>query len=201
MQDLGTLGGTFSAGVAINDSGQVTGCATTADGDTHAFLWDGTRMRDLGTFGGTTSAGTAINASGQVAGYADTADGESHAFLWDGTRMQDLGTLGGTYSDGVAINDSGQVAGPPIAAIPVTPSSGMARRCRTSARWGAASYGAGHQRLRAGDGLRRNGRGTLVVSLPVGRHEDAGPRPAGGLTDGSGVAINASGQVTGYALT
>ena len=52
MQDLGTLGGTSSVGVAINASGQVTGYADTAGGDTHAFLWDGTRMQDLGTLGG-----------------------------------------------------------------------------------------------------------------------------------------------------
>ena len=56
MQDLGTLGGAYSVGVAINASGQVTGYADTADGETHAFLWDGTRMQDLGTLGGTYSS-------------------------------------------------------------------------------------------------------------------------------------------------
>ena len=78
MQDLGTLGGTFSEGLAINDSGQVTGVASTAgDEATHAFLWDGTTMQDLGTLGGTYSRGVAINASGQVTGIAITADGGS----------------------------------------------------------------------------------------------------------------------------
>ena len=71
MLDLGTLGGTVSEGVAINDSGQVTGSADTADAVTHAFLWDGTTMLDLGTLGGTNSVGDAINASGQVTGIAD----------------------------------------------------------------------------------------------------------------------------------
>ena len=56
MQDLGTLGGSYSGGLAINASGQVTGIATTAsDAVTHAFLWDGTTMQDLGTLGGTFS--------------------------------------------------------------------------------------------------------------------------------------------------
>ena len=33
MQDLGTLGGTFSQGYAINDSGQVAGRVFTAEGE------------------------------------------------------------------------------------------------------------------------------------------------------------------------
>ena len=52
--------------------------------------------------------------------------------------MQDLGTLGGAYSLGFAINDSGQVTG----SAP-RPTMGLSR-------------------------------------LPVGRHDDAGPRHAGG---------------------
>jgi probable HAF family extracellular repeat protein len=40
LQDLGTLpGGAFSRGLAINDRGQVTGSASTADGFDHAVLW------------------------------------------------------------------------------------------------------------------------------------------------------------------
>lgn len=40
MRDLGTLSdGTYSAGRAINDQGQVTGYGDTADGSTHAFVW------------------------------------------------------------------------------------------------------------------------------------------------------------------
>ncbi len=96
-------------------------------------------MQDLGTLGGSYSEGVAINDSGQVTGYADTAgDAARHAFLWDGTTMQDLGTLGGTRSEGVAINASGQVTG-----------------CSVTA-----------------DAVRSR--------LPVGRHDDAGPRHAGG---------------------
>ena len=117
ITDLGTLGGTFSEGFDINDSGQVTGRAFIAgDAEVHAFLWDGTTMVDLGTLGGTdvpggtASQGVAINASGQVTGWSGTGD-QIHPFLWDGTAMLDLGTLGGFDSTGFAINAAGQVTG------------------------------------------------------------------------------------------
>src|SRR5688572_5685883 len=95
LTDLGTLGGTFSFGADLNDSGQVTGSSTTADGLGRAFLWDGTTMHDLGTVGPTSSlsGGIAINASGQVTGIFSKLD-TSQAFFWDGMMMRDLGTRG-----------------------------------------------------------------------------------------------------------
>ena len=39
MEDLGTLGGTYSEGTNINASGQVTGSSLTAAGAQHAFRW------------------------------------------------------------------------------------------------------------------------------------------------------------------
>ena len=58
LQDLGTLGGTYSEGFGVNDSGQVTGFSNTANGDTHAFLSgsNGGALQDLGTLGGTASS-------------------------------------------------------------------------------------------------------------------------------------------------
>jgi len=111
LKDLGTLGGTYSVGTAINASAQVSGSAyTTGDDALHAFLYDGT-MNDLGTLGGPHSNGQGINDSGQVTGTSQTTgDAVYHAFLYDGT-MHDLGTLGGTESGGTGINDSGQVTG------------------------------------------------------------------------------------------
>ena len=50
--DLGTLGGTYSAGIYINNSGQVTGQSDTSTGQTHVFLWSNGRMTDLPTLGG-----------------------------------------------------------------------------------------------------------------------------------------------------
>jgi probable HAF family extracellular repeat protein len=117
MNDIGTLGGSFSEGVAINDAGQITGDAyPTGSFNKHAFLWDDTatpKMADLGTLGGMWSMSAAVNASGQVTGYSDTGFG-FHAFLAEGgttPTMNDLGTLGGTNSEGFAINAASQVTG------------------------------------------------------------------------------------------
>jgi YVTN family beta-propeller protein/probable HAF family extracellular repeat protein len=111
LTDLGTLGGSYSDGMDLNDSGQVTGVSATANGEDRAFLWNGITIQDLGTLGGTVSAGWAINSTGMITGYSGTTDGEVHAFLHDGTLMEDLGTFGGTESYGYAINDSGWVTG------------------------------------------------------------------------------------------
>ena len=96
-------------------------------------------MQDLGTLGGTSSVGCRHQRLGAGDGRRRTRPTvHTHAFLWDGTTMQDLGTLGGTVSSGVAINDSGQVTGFAMTADgSLTPSCGTARRCWTSARWGA----------------------------------------------------------------
>jgi probable HAF family extracellular repeat protein len=108
---LGGPGKHFSvARRGINAKGQVVGAVDAADGNVHAFLYDGDKMLDLGTMGGESATAYAINALGQAAGWANLSNGKSRAFLYDGT-MHDLGTLGGELSIGQDINDGGQVIG------------------------------------------------------------------------------------------
>ena len=85
--DLGTLGGTNSNAVAINDHGQVVGNSELFPGETvsHSFSWTAAGgMVDLGTLGGTNSNAVAVNDNGQVAGNSELLPEEtvSHAFSW-----------------------------------------------------------------------------------------------------------------------
>jgi probable HAF family extracellular repeat protein len=106
---LGTLGGDFSDGQAVNPCGHVTGWSATAGGIPHAFLYDGA-LHDLGTLGGTSSEGYVISNCGKITGWASTASGQSHAFWYDGKTLRDLGSLGGD-SFGLGVNTVGQIVG------------------------------------------------------------------------------------------
>ena len=108
---LGTLGGKESHTVAINDRGQVTGCADTKAKDSlgypidHAFLWQNGKMTDLG---GCWVGPLAINNRGDVIFFGV-------AEFWRNGQRVKLGTLGGTYGNAGAINDVGQVVGTTVA--------------------------------------------------------------------------------------
>ena len=71
MTDLGTLGGTTSLAVAINNKGQVVGKAVVTDTPfvLHAFLWENGHMTDLGAVARCTrSVANSINSANQVVG-------------------------------------------------------------------------------------------------------------------------------------
>jgi probable HAF family extracellular repeat protein len=124
MQDLGTLGGTDSMALLVNEQGQIVGESYTSSSPsaycanigfpltTGAFLWEKGKMTDLGSFGGSCTFASDLNNQGQVIGLSTLpGDTAQHAFLWDGGVLKDLGTLGGNNGFGDALNDAGDVVG------------------------------------------------------------------------------------------
>jgi probable HAF family extracellular repeat protein len=119
MQDLGQLGVkpcrtypdrncSYANALSINESGQVTGYSTAADGSVHAVLWENGKVRDLWKPTGSDPYPWrgVINDAGQVAG---SSSGE--AFVWSDGQLYALGSLGGGGTQVVDMNEAGAVAG------------------------------------------------------------------------------------------
>ncbi len=93
--DLGTLGGSLSAGLGINNYGWVVGWAEQSNGGgPRAFVHDGTRMIDLNTIlwngaGWLLREATAVNDAGQIAGEG-VRNGQLHAFFLQPMRRAPL---------------------------------------------------------------------------------------------------------------
>ena len=111
LTDLGTLGGAFSSGFAINDRGDVAGHSTIA-GETQlrAFVYRDGAMRDLGSLGGYFTAANAINNRGVVVGSSVDSSNQARAFIHDGTTMRPLLDLPAPNA-ATAINDRGAIVG------------------------------------------------------------------------------------------
>ena len=138
MRDLGTLGGPFSCGMAINAKNHVVGYSAInkVDSRVHAFWFDGTGMKDLGSLAPNSSkledqsVALGVNSSDRVVGYTylpaisantdpavqpGTSPVRQVAFVWSQGTMTDLnkliGTAAGTYhlTSAMAINDNGQI--------------------------------------------------------------------------------------------
>ena len=119
-RNLGTLGGTDSCALWVNQRGQAAGHSFTdsiVNPDTgfptiHPFLWEHDRMLDLGTLGGTLAVAGSLNNRGQVVGNSNlTGDLTAHPFLWERGSMKDIGTLGGSFGFASSVSDAGSVVG------------------------------------------------------------------------------------------
>ncbi len=120
VKALGTLGGDYSIGTALDTHTVVGGSLTAGDAASHAFaasLSTGV-MTDLGTLGGAFSEAVAVDGR-FVVGMSTTPSsppdhGPDHAFAYDLVRhtITDMGTLGGSrtvvvgMADGVAVGYS-----------------------------------------------------------------------------------------------
>ena len=115
VTELGTLGGTESAALGLNDANQVVGWSNAANGQKHAFRWSQGSMLDLGTLGGDASVAWAINNAGVVVGESlptgQTGSANYRAFIFQNQTMTPLATLGGTWSVAYDLNESGVIAG------------------------------------------------------------------------------------------
>lgn len=114
VQDLGTLGGSFSRAYAINKAGWVVGESETEDGRIRAFLWTPERgMVPLGAPDGLATRAFAVNDMGDAAGEAEIGEGRFAPLVW--TREGAVRRL--SMPDGLrdgfvhAINNFGVMAG------------------------------------------------------------------------------------------
>jgi probable HAF family extracellular repeat protein len=118
MQDLGTLGGEFSNGTAINSHGTIVGTsATPVHTEDRAFIYHNGAMKMLGTLpGGGYSEAHDINDKGHVVGFIQAAvGGWQKAFVFRMGHMLDLNALvnpalGWSLTDARGINNNGQIA-------------------------------------------------------------------------------------------
>jgi len=129
--DLGTLGGTESLGIYVNDAGEVIGFATTSTAPdpigfagfpTHTFIWHNGNKVDIGTLGGADAfpgASCSNPPPGVVVGGSststipnpDTGLPTVDPFIWHNGKFVDLGTLGGTNGFAQCANNRLQVIG------------------------------------------------------------------------------------------
>jgi probable HAF family extracellular repeat protein len=128
VKDLGTLGGSFSAGNGINDLRWVVGASNLAGNSVqHATLWFRGFQFDLGTPGGINSAvdWPVRNDHGLIVGNGEIATTdplgenfcrygtglECRGFAWNHGVMTTLSTLGGNNSYAAGANNRGLVVG------------------------------------------------------------------------------------------
>lgn len=119
MTGLGSLGGSFSEGLALNVHGHVVGHASLDPADAqrrHAFLYRDGQMIDLGTLYGGDSSAFGINANGDVVGRSSGITEWMVPFLYTDGQMHNLNSLlePGTdpsirLFDPVAIDDQGRI--------------------------------------------------------------------------------------------
>jgi probable HAF family extracellular repeat protein len=119
--ELGSIGGgdrTYTEAFGVNNSDEVTGYSTAADGTQHAFLYSGGVLNDLGTIAPYYTCGISINDSHVIVGSISTfVGGPVGSFVWSNGVMRDLldvlGPEGAAWSqmNALQINNDGWIVG------------------------------------------------------------------------------------------
>ncbi|MCI0538030.1 MAG: choice-of-anchor M domain-containing protein, partial [Verrucomicrobiales bacterium] len=110
MEDLGTLGGAFSTGRAINSQDVIVGDADTATTSQIFRLKPGGAMEAFGDKGFTDGAND-INDDGIIVGAMIVGDGARGFIIATNGNLVQLATFGGFVSNIKAINNEGVMAG------------------------------------------------------------------------------------------
>ena len=205
VHDLGTLGGRYLVGLAVNANGDVAGHGELADGSYHAFRWTlQGGLEDLGANGGRSSQASSINQAGDVAGVYIDQDGWPHGFIAPrGGVMRDVSTATFNVHRLNALTDDGRFTG--MLFVPATPAQYHAFRTRVDGSFedfGGQFTSVGLAMNHAGDvtgyeAHDANG-GNLARAF---RFSDAGGKVDLGTLGGPrshGLSINNAGVVVGW---
>jgi probable HAF family extracellular repeat protein len=198
---LGTLGGDHSTANALNNDGQIVGCAHTSEGKVHASLWTGAAATDLDFWDGGSCA-YGINSVGQIVGHSNIAGNDTwRATLWADAKATDLGAW--AYgSVATAINDKGYIVG-----WGYTEPDGVYR----AALWAGtemidlgATAGNTHSQARSlnNDGVIVGWSETTFTADPHATAWSSGsPYPLGPWNYSAAYDINEAGRIVGIAAT
>jgi probable HAF family extracellular repeat protein len=205
VQDLGTLGGAHTVGVAVNANGDVAGYGQLADGSWHAFRWTARGgLEDLGANGGLSSQAAAINTAGDVAGVFIDPNGWPHGFIAprDGT-MRDVSTATFRVHRVNALTDDGRFTG--MLFVPETSAQYHAFRTRVDGSvkdFGGAYTSIGIAMNEAGDVTGYEAHDAYGSNLARAfRFSDAGGKVDLGTLGGvrsHGLSLNNAGVVVGW---
>jgi probable HAF family extracellular repeat protein len=203
--DIGALTGGSSIAYGINSSGQVVGAAqfsTNPSAQSSAFLYSAGVMKNIGTnFASSPSKAYGINDAGNVVGEWDEA--YKKGFYYSNGVMTILATLGGLECHPKGINDFGQITGYSTTADgnyrAFLNSSGTISDLGTLGGQFSFAFAINKSGQVTGQAYTiSNSLGVFLYSPTNASMINLG-NPFG-ADQGTGLGINESGQVVGYAL-
>ena len=201
VTDLGTLGGSTSAGYGINNLGQVSGYSdTTNNAAREAVLFSNGAITDLGTLGDDPSYGYSVSNIADVTGYSLTLTEDYHAYLYSNGIMHDIPGVNGTSSEGHCINNFDQIAGFFVLADGFSThafvySNGLLQDLGTLGGSESGAFGINNSGQITGSANILDDGGTHVFLYAGGIMTDLGTL-GGGYAQG--YSINNAGQITGF---
>ena len=106
LVDIGTLGGTYSEGTAINDQNEIAGVSSVAGSSlNHVFLYAQGHMSDLGAVAGESFVNALINNRGEIVGTATNSAAVESSFIYRGHSFDKILLIADS------LNNKGEIAG------------------------------------------------------------------------------------------